>query len=151
MSVLAHIVLGGKQSTEPAATQALVYILKSSPDIARAFVGVLRQAAIEFEPGRIESELAHEDGRPDLTIHDTRGNVRVLVENKFWVGLTDAQPVSYLGDLPEDVPSTLLFIVPEQRVPTVWNELKVRCAQAEIELADPCRGHSSHGSQGERP
>ncbi len=104
--------------------------------LARAFVGVLRQAAIEFEPGPIESELAHEGDRPDLTIHDTRGSVRVLIENKFWAGLTDAQPVSYLGNLPEDMPSALLFIVPEQRVPTVWNELKVRCVQAGLELAE---------------
>ena len=104
--------------------------------LARAFVGVLRQAAIEFEPGPIESELAHEGDRPDLTIHDTRGSVRVLIENKFWAGLTDAQPVSHLGNLPEDVPSALLFIVPEQRVPAVWNELKVRCVQAGLELAE---------------
>ena len=58
------------------------------------------------------------------------------MENKFWAGLTDAQPVSYLRDLPEDPPSALIFVVPEQRVSTVWNELGRRCGQAELEWED---------------
>ena len=136
MSVLAHVVLGGPQQSEPAATQALAYVLKSSPDIARAFVRMIRDAGVEFEPGRIEAELAHEDSQPDLTIHDTDGHVRILVENKFWAPLTKAQPVSYLGNLPEDPPSALVFVVPEQRISTVWQELKERCIQVDLQWAD---------------
>ena len=136
MSVLAHVVLGGALQNEPAATQALAYILGARPDIARAFVGMLRDAGIEFEPGRVEAELEHEESQPDLTIRDSEGRARVFVENKFWAGLTEAQPVSYLGHLPEDPPSALMFIVPEQRVPTVWRELRDRCDQAGLEWAD---------------
>ncbi len=46
MSVLAHVVLGGALQNEPAATQALNYILNSDKDrdIARAFVEMLRDA-----------------------------------------------------------------------------------------------------------
>lgn len=101
--------LKGSLPSEPAATQALAHILNASPDIARAFLGMLRQADIEFELGHIQAELGHEDICPDLTIHDDHGRVRAFVENKFWAGLTDAQPVSYLGDLPEDLPAALLF------------------------------------------
>ena len=136
MSVLAHVVLGGPQQSEPAATRALAYILDRSPDAARAFVGMLRDANIEFEPGRIEAERAHEDGQPDLTIHDKDGRVRIFVENKFWAPLTDAQPVSYLASLPEDPPCALVFVVPEQRAATVWDELKERCGDAELEWVD---------------
>ena len=136
MSVLAHVVLKGSLPGEPAATQALAHILNASSDLARGFLGMLRQAEIEFEPGHIQAELGHEDSRPDLTIHDDHGHVRAFVENKFWAGLTDAQPVSYLGDLPEDLPAALLFIVPQQRVTTVWNELKLRCSDAELEWQD---------------
>ena len=135
MSVLAHVVVG-RLDGEPAATVALAYILDSCLDTARAFVGMLREANVEFEPGRIEAELGIEDGRPDLTIHDSDGRVRVFVENKFWAGLTAAQPVSYLQDLPEDIPSALMFVVPEQRVTTVWNELGERCRRAELEWQD---------------
>ena len=136
MSVLAHVVLGGPQQSEPAATQALAYVLKSNPDIARAFVRMIRDAGVEFEPGRIEAELAHEESQPDLTIHDTDGHVRIFVENKFWAPLTKAQPVSYLESLPEDTPSALVFVVPEQRISTVWQELKERCIQADLQWAD---------------
>lgn len=136
MSVLAHVVLGGPQQSEPAATQALAYILKS-PGMARAFVEMLRDTGVKFEPGHIEAELVQgEDSRPDLTIHDTDSRVRVFIENKFWAALTEAQPVSYLSDLAEDPPSALVFIVPEQRVSTVWHELGDRCRQAELEWAD---------------
>ena len=97
---------------------------------------MLREANIEFEPGHIKAELGHEDSRPDLTIHDADGRARAFVENKFWAGLNDAQPVSYLRDLPEDPPSALVFVVPERRVTTVWNELKVRCNEAQLECVD---------------
>ena len=136
MSVLAHIIDRGALQAEPAATQALAYILRSSPDIAFAFVGMLQEADIEFEPGRIEAEQAVEEARPDLTLQDSDGRVRVLVENKFWAGLTAAQPVDYLDNLPEDPPSALLFIVPQQRVAAVWNELKARCSEANRELTE---------------
>ena len=147
MSVLAHVVLGGALQNEPAATQALAYILKSSPDIVRAFVGMLRDAGIEFEPGRIEAELEHEESQPDLTIHDSEGRTRMFVENKFWAGLTDTQPVSYLSHLPEDPPSALIFIVPEQRVSAVWRELRDRCSEAGLEWADATGNRARIGSK----
>ncbi|MCY4503627.1 MAG: hypothetical protein OXE57_18985 [Alphaproteobacteria bacterium] len=147
MSVLAHVVLGGALQNEPAATQALAYILKSKPDIAKAFVEMLRDADIEFEPGRIEAELEHGDSQPDLTIHDNEGRARLFVENKFWAGLTDAQPVSYLDHLLEDPPSALVFIVPEQRISTVWHELRARCSDAGLEWKDAAGNRARVGGK----
>ena len=128
MSLLAHIV----GNDEPTATRALTYIMRSSSDIAQAFVQILDLPA--FTPGRIVSELTHGDTRPDITVDDEDGATRAFVENKFWAGLTDQQPVAYLNALPED--ATLLFIVPEQRIPTVWSELKKRCRDAGLDLTD---------------
>ncbi len=136
MSVFAHVVLGGSIQSEPAATQALAFILNSQAEIARAFLRMLGEAGVEFEHGLITAEEEHENSRPDLTIRDSEGRMRVFVENKFWAGLTDAQPVSYLRDLPEDLPSALVFVVPEQRVRTVWNELEGRCHRAELAWAN---------------
>ncbi len=136
MSVLAYVIDRGALAAEPAATQALAYILNSNPDIAKAFVGILGEAGIEFEPARIEAEQEHGEARPDLTIEDSDGHMRIFVENKFWAGLTPAQPVSYLDNLPEDPPSALLFIVPEKRAATVWNELRARCSDARLEWVD---------------
>lgn len=126
MSVLAHVVHGAQQP-EPAATQALTYILKSNLVLTRSAVDLLRIANIEFEPGRVDAEQVFEDSKPDLTIYDEDGRLRMFIENKFWAGLTKAQPVSYLNKLPQDIPSALVFIVPYQRVPTVWSELEQRC------------------------
>ena len=147
MSVLAHVVLGGSIQSEPAATQALAFVLNSSADIARAFLRMLGEPGVGFEIGLITAEEAHENSRPDLTIRDNDGCMWVFVENKFWAGLIDAQPVSYLSDLPEDPPSTLVFVVPEQRVTTVWDELKKRCHRAEVEWADGPSGGSVLGAR----
>jgi len=136
MSVLAHVVYNGPMANEPAATQALHYILTSSDDTARAFLEMLHPAGIKFEHGDIWSETGDAESRPDLTIQDKKGEIRILVENKFWAGLTEAQPVRYLGQLPEDGPSALLFIVPIFRRDEVWGKIKSRCQEAGIVCGD---------------
>lgn len=140
MSVLAHVV-HGVQQPEPAATQALTYILKSNPVLTRSMVDILRSANIEFEPGRVDAELVFEESQPDITIFDEHGRLRMFIENKFWAGLTEAQPVSYLEKLAADPPSALVFVVPEERVPTVWSELKQRCDDKELEWNQALNGN----------
>lgn len=124
MSVLAHIVDHFSLPEEPVATQVLTHILKSNVDIASAFVNSLMPED-NFQPGLIQAEVGNKGGQPDLTIRDNQGEVRAFVENKFWAGLTENQPINYLRALSEG--GTLLFIVPELRVTTVWNELMQRC------------------------
>lgn len=128
MSLLAHIVAQNLKS-EPTATQSLAYILRSSSVLAGS-LGDLVWPDVKFQLGHVESEQSFGDARPDLTIFDSDGQHRIFVENKFWAGLTDAQPVQYLAALPDDLPTGLVFIVPEQRIPTVWTELKRRSSGA---------------------
>lgn len=129
MSLLAYLV-PQKLDPEPAATQALAYILRKN-ELAAEFIHRLG-LDLGFEFGRVESERRIEGGQPDLTIFDSGGRPRIFIENKFWAGLTDAQPVQYLAALPDedDLPSGLVFILPEQRIPTVWEELKRRSRDA---------------------
>ena len=135
MSVFAHVV-SRSLAPEPAATQALEYVLKD-PDALRTFVGSLAPLGVSFEPRSVESELAFGDGQPDLTIYDSMGQHRLFVENKFWAGLTDAQPLTYLDHLPQDdAPSALVFLVPQERVRSVWGELRRRCAEADLSVAE---------------
>lgn len=126
MSVLAHVILGGNLQNEPAATQAFAFILNQEPEMVRTFTRMLSEIDIKFEPGRVVAEKVKEENRLDLTIHDSEGQERIFIENKFWAGLTRTQPLNYLDKLPE-TNSALVFIVPEQRMPTIWNELKLRC------------------------
>ena len=65
MSVIAHVVQTESLPSEPAATHAPAQILDASPVIARAFVGILGQADIELEVGRVQAELGHKDRRPE--------------------------------------------------------------------------------------
>lgn len=45
---------------------------------------------------------------------------RLLVELKFWAGLTDNQPVAYLKKLPTDCHSALLEVAPARRIESLW-------------------------------
>ena len=125
----------GDDAHEPAATKALAHLLNASPRIAQAFLDLVSRTGIAaFTPGRITREEQHGELRPDLTIRDTNDALRVLVENKLWARLTDAQPVDYLRTLPADASSGLVFIVPQQRVHDLWAELREKCRCNAVEL-----------------
>ena len=145
MSVLAHIVLDGRGlAPEPAATKAFAYILNSDRAAAQAFVSrILGELDIgHFDLGPVDSEIDYEGRRPDLVIHDTENRRRLIVEFKFWAGLTENQPVAYLDLLPEDEPSALLFVVPEQRIAAVWRKVRDRCEAAGLELGEEPDGQA---------
>ena len=128
MSLLAHIV-SQNLSPGPVATQSLAYILRKAPELAESLTGLLRPS-VGFKLGHVASEVSFGDARPDLTIFDSDSRHRILVNTKFSAGLTDAQPVQYLVALPDDLPSGLMFILPERRIPSVWDELKRRSRDA---------------------
>lgn len=145
MSVLAHIVLDGTGlPPEPAATKAFAYILNTDQELARTFLArVLAQAGVApFVPGRIEGRFDQEGNRPDLVIRDVADHPRLIVEFKFWARLTDKQPVGYLNLFPEDEQSALLFVVPGQRVESVWTELRRRCEDGGLGLGEEAGGQA---------
>ena len=134
VSLLGHLVPLVRQS-EPAATQALAYVLDAAPDIVGEFVLLL--TGERFEIGRIGSEWQFENRvQPDVVIYDGHGKVRLFVENKFWAPLTRNQPVAYLRALPDGGQSVLAFIAPKDRVSSLWTELKERCRSEKLGLAD---------------
>ena len=128
-SLLAHIVpMYGK--TELVATEALRYILQQSDAARKALESMMVTAGVEVGSlTRFETEVSGEEGeRVDLVCYDEHGTKRVLIEAKFWAGLTDNQPNTYLASLSEDTHSALLFVAPAQRIETLWPEL---CRRAE--------------------
>jgi hypothetical protein len=64
--------------------------------------------------------------RPDMVgYHESE--TRVFVENKFWAGLTDNQPISYLNQLAVcKKPTILLVVVPDDREQIMLRELSCR-------------------------
>lgn len=128
-TVLAYMAFRSGVSTENLATDALCYILNSSA-VARAAlrdIVTLLGGSLD-DSARYESQTATESGaRPDIVARSENGATPLVLEAKFWAGLTDAQPLEYLGILPPSG-GLLLFVVPEARSTILWRELLLRCA-----------------------
>lgn len=78
---------------------------------------------------RFETQAANDDqSRPDLIGITPDGAKGVVVEVKFWAGLTEAQPVGYLSAMQH--PGVLLFVAPEARLRSLWGELLRRLSEA---------------------
>ena len=125
-------------NTEQAATAALKYILEQSDSARKALEQKLINARVEVGPlTRFQTEVSgDEHERVDLVCYDEHGAERVLIEAKFWAGLTDNQPNTYFERLPCDSASVLLFIAPYARQRTLWPRLRDRLAAGNISLTD---------------
>lgn len=110
---------------EDVAVEALGYILTGSESARQALQQMLSVGGADVgEIGRVRTQASGERGeRPDLSVDDADGTERVLIEAKFWASLTDNQPVSYLSRLSRNGSSALLFVVPMQRMETLWPEV----------------------------
>ena len=112
--------------TENLAVEALGHILFGS-EAARSALSELLQAGgagIE-QVSQVRTQVAGDEGtRPDLVGSDRDGEDRVLIEAKFWAGLTSKQPCGYLEQLRSaPQPSALLFVAPALRMYSLWPEL----------------------------
>lgn len=112
---------------ENVATEALGYILRR-PAAQQAAAALFRDAGLPDQDELTFQTQAHDEvgGRPDLAGRAPDGTLRVLIEAKFWAGLTDNQPVGYLAQLPPDKCSLLLFVAPARRFETLWSEISRR-------------------------
>ena len=122
-SLLAHLSWKLSSHHEDIAVEALGYILKSE-SARRAATDLLEKhgakvASIE----RFKTQVTQKDGsRPDLVGLDRNNKLSVLIEAKFWAGLTENQPNAYLERLPQK--GILLFVAPTQRIESLWAELR---------------------------
>src|SRR6266481_972973 len=124
-TVLAYVSSKFKTHPENVATEALAYILRSSTTAARAFLALIRPTGLEAE-SVISFEAQHSEdklGRPDLVGLDANRKKRLVVENKFWAGLTEHQRLSYVHQFSPEHIGVLLFIAPALRLPVLWQEL----------------------------
>ncbi len=111
---------------EDVAVEALGHILTES-ESSRVALGLMLSSgdADLGVLGKVQTQASGSRGeRPDLSVQDQSGQERLLIEAKFWAGLTDNQPVSYLSRLQSvGGPSALLFVAPMQRMETLWPEV----------------------------
>jgi hypothetical protein len=137
-TVLSHIVQKRySQEYENIATDALAYILDTSESAHDGMTRLLHGIVAGMPGLRFRTQQTAESIRPDMWGYDDDSVPRVFVESKFWAGLTDNQPVSYLKQLAECAqPTILLVVVPEAREETLWRELSRRLQDGGISSAD---------------
>lgn len=136
-TVFSHIIQKRfSQVNEDVATDALAYVLQSSNAARRGMTKLLRCIVPDLPALHFRTQQTDGEIRPDMW--GLADNVpRVFVENKFWAGLTDKQPVSYLKRLaffPQ--PTVLLVIAPVSREPTLWRELSRRLLDEKISVSE---------------
>lgn len=136
--LLAKIAPKFTRRTEDVAVEALGHILNSSEWARDALSEVLRISGAEVgKIAEVETQVTIEnDARPDLAAYNEDGSRCVLIEAKFWAGLTKNQPLTYLRHLLR-VPKTsaLLFVAPHARQESVWAELKQRIAKSDFGIS----------------
>lgn len=136
-TVFSHIVQKRfSQVNEDVSTDALAFILHSSKSARAGMMKLLRGLAPKMPGLRFRTQQVEGQIRPDMVGYDKSG-LRIYVENKFWAGLTDNQPVSYLKHLAKYAqPTILLAVVPEAREQTVWRELIRRLKADGVGITD---------------
>ncbi len=136
-TVFSHIIQKRfSQVNEDVATDALAYVLESSDAARCGMTKLLRGIIPVLPPLRFKTQQTEGAIRPDMWGFADNGP-RVFVENKFWAGLTDNQPVSYLNRLVAYAqPTVLLVIAPAAREHTLWRELSRRLFDAGISVSE---------------
>lgn len=145
-TLFAHLVFAMGQAHETVATRGLEYILTRSDTARIACIRFLSRFGIDLPSethfkGEVPGEYQE---RPDLVGFDAEGNSVVLIEAKFWAGLTENQPVVYLDGLSSTTPCLLFFLVPEARLDTIWSELRGRLEKAYSSVTALPRTGGSH-------
>lgn len=136
-TLFAHLATRFGPHPENLATEALGYILRRSLPARDAVRELLREVGVVV-PSLLSyrNQVAGGDeAQPDLVGFDDQGNQRLVIEAKFWAGLTSHQPVTYLDRLPREG-GALVFVVPAARVTLIWGELLRRCVDAELSMQE---------------
>lgn len=137
-TLLAYLSPWFTSQTENIAVEALGYILNKSAASREGLDDVVRSGVRNVKPvAHVRTQAFAPDGtRPDLVGVDEDKAERVLIEAKFWADLTRRQPDAYLDRLPDDGPAVLLFVAPEDRINTLWRDLRGRAAEKGKTLSD---------------
>jgi hypothetical protein len=141
-TVFSHIVQKRlSEEYENIATEALAFILHSSESARSGLMKFLRGIASDLPSLQFRTQQTDRSARRDPTDSCARPDmcgfdgtaVRVFIENKFWAGLTEKQPVEYLERLAKCAkPSVLLMVVPTERQEPMWREIRRRIVNSKL-------------------
>jgi len=143
-TLLASLAMRLSAHPENIATESLLYIFKAHPISKDALIGLLEHSGLPRLPElTFRSQVYGEDGEiPDLVGFGPTGSESLVLEAKFWAQLTDNQPRTYLKRLNSDAPSILMFVCPENRKRSLWDQLSTRLEDAGQTLDVAVESHS---------
>ncbi len=129
-TLLGHLRPLVKINQEDIATLTLHYLLTKYPALNTCFTGMMAHALDESLPKTltyVTQSAGDERERPDIAGSDASGKEFLLCEEKFYAGLTENQPLTYLKRLREEGGAGLVFICPENRKISLWAALLGKC------------------------
>jgi hypothetical protein len=141
-TVFSHIVSKRfAQEYENITTDSLAFIIQNSQSARNGMMKLIRGVIPDMPELRFRTQQTTRQTkniiRPDMAGFDDEGKLRVFIENKFWAGLTDNQPNSYLKQLAEcGKHALLLVVVPEAREHIVWNDLNRKLREDSISVRE---------------
>mgnify|MGYP006288145013 CR=1 FL=1 len=131
MSLFGHLSSSFASQPENVATEALAYILSSSPSARSAFIehgGRTLKTDFSNDLHFASHEADGDGGIPDLWGGDDQECF--LVEVKFWAGLTSPQKRGYGEVLAGHETGGCLLLVPEQRIEHIHRQLRDKLMHA---------------------
>jgi hypothetical protein len=127
-SFLAYVARRYSLKAEDVGTDVMAYLL-ARPSMQAAFKSFLDELGWPQMPSRFRVSCRTNDsyGVPDITLADGKG-LSIIIENKFWAGLTSNQPCSYLDSVRPA--GFVLFVAPQERKEALWSKILDRCTCA---------------------
>src|SRR5262245_57928488 len=115
--MLSHLAMRPGGEPERLATDALGYVLASSPVVGDALVAVcaVAEPGVDAVTGALQFRPAgggRGGDRAMLLGCETDGAARVVVDCRFWSPLPELAPLDLLGLLADERPSVLLVVAP---------------------------------------
>jgi hypothetical protein len=140
-TLLAYLATRFGEPPEVLATLGLGYLLAQSKVCRDALAAVLGDWGVPTYPELLfDTEVISQEaeGRPDVVGADRNGVRHIILEGKFWAGLTENQPAKYLRSLRAG--GSLVFVAPSRRVPSIWSEIDSRCGDDHMVVKDTASG-----------
>ena len=146
-SLFGHIVLRFTSDAENLATESLYYILSNSKSAQKALLNYIKTINPINDELSFSTQFRDADESiPDLVGLDDTNDHILIIESKFWAGLTDHQPITYFKRFKSSKPSILLFLVPAKRINSIWSELVNRCSKQGFKIVNTVRKpHTIYG------
>jgi len=127
-SLLGAIIGKFTNQFENVATEGLAHIISSSELVRKQLLTYLNTKLVLPEAMHSDFDIStqfsdsNDAAIPDLALLFS-GQQKLLIEVKFWAKLTKNQPLTYLQKLNQQNGECLFFLVPQQRIPILKNEI----------------------------